>query len=227
MKMELQSLLTLAASSEAVLPSMAAKRLEDVQVNFLAQLQSYLSDGEKTSEADRVIPAEVALQMLASQSSASYMQPMDAAAVMERGERVLAYSNNAFDGWIEGASKQYGVDSALVKAVIETESGFRPDAVSHAGAKGLMQLMDGTARELGVTNPFDPKQNIFGGTKYLAALLRKYNGNEKVALAAYNAGPGRIDRLGIANEIDLMEKYHQLPAETQQYVRKVTSLMNA
>src|SRR5690606_38969095 len=102
-----------------------------------------------------------------------------------------------------------------------TESGFRPDAVSGAGAKGLMQLMDGTARGLGVTDSFDPAQNIDGGTKYLAMLLRKYDGHEQVALAAYNAGPGRVDRAGIGTNEQLIANLEALPEETQRYVAKV------
>ncbi|MWC27473.1 transglycosylase SLT domain-containing protein [Paenibacillus sp. MMS18-CY102] len=122
---------------------------------------------------------------------------------------------------IQAAAAKYGVDPNLVRAVIGTESSFHTDAVSGAGAKGLMQLMDSTAKSMGVTNPFDPIQNIDGGTRYLSYLVNKYNGNEKVALAAYNAGPGRIDRLGISTDEELMANLSKLPAETQRYVSKV------
>jgi soluble lytic murein transglycosylase-like protein len=84
-----------------------------------------------------------------------------------------------------------------------------------------MQLMDDTARGLGVTDSFDAQQNIHGGTKFLKYLLQKYNGNEAVALAAYNAGPGRIDQLGITNDRELKAKYKLLPRETQDYVMRV------
>lgn len=127
----------------------------------------------------------------------------------------------AYDGLIQQAAAQFGVDPALIKGVIQSESSFRSDAVSSAGAKGLMQLMDGTAQGLGVTDPFDPAQNINGGTRYLSYLLRKYDGNEAVALAAYNAGPGTIDKLGIHNDKELVARLQELPKETQAYVRKV------
>ncbi|WP_171056105.1 lytic transglycosylase domain-containing protein [Paenibacillus sinopodophylli] len=128
---------------------------------------------------------------------------------------------SAYDDLIQQAAARYGVDPALIQAVIKTESGFRSDAQSGSGAKGLMQLMDGTARGLGVTDSFDPAQNINGGTKYLSLLLKKYNGNEHVALAAYNAGPGRVDRTGIKTNEQLIENLEALPEETQRYVAKV------
>ncbi|MEC0230345.1 lytic transglycosylase domain-containing protein [Paenibacillus alba] len=126
-----------------------------------------------------------------------------------------------YESIIQEACSKYGIDPSLVKAVIQQESDFNHKAVSSAGAKGLMQLMDGTGSGFGVTNPFDPHQNIDAGTHFLSSLVKKYNGNEGVALAAYNAGPGRVDRLGIKTDQDLSNKLHLLPEETQAYVSKV------
>jgi soluble lytic murein transglycosylase-like protein len=95
---------------------------------------------------------------------------------------------------IASASMAWGVESALIRAVIHAESAFNPNAVSPKGAQGLMQLMPQTASRFGVTDSFDPEQNINGGTRYLAWLLTRFDGNERLAVAAYNAGEGAVDR---------------------------------
>ncbi len=97
---------------------------------------------------------------------------------------------------IQDASRAFGVDSSLIKAVIACESAGNPNAVSSAGAKGLMQLIDDTAREVGVSRVFDPRENIMGGTRYLRTLLDRFEDNETLALASYNAGPGAVQRYG-------------------------------
>lgn len=129
------------------------------------------------------------------------------------------YTN--YEDLIQTASAKYGVPVDLIKAVIDTESSFNPNVVSSAGAKGLMQLMDGTANGLGVTNPFDPAQSIDGGVRYLSYQLKRFDGQEKMALAAYNAGPGRVTKLGVSTDQELLEKLTQLPQETQSYISKI------
>jgi len=101
-----------------------------------------------------------------------------------------------FAGAIADAARRHELDPALLTAVVGQESGFRQRAISGAGAMGLMQLMPETARELGVRDPFDPAQNLNGGAKYLRGLIDRYHGRLDFALAAYNAGPGAVDRYG-------------------------------
>lgn len=121
------------------------------------------------------------------------------------------YAPTAYDHYISLASNLYNVPTSLIKSVIMVESNFNHQAVSPKGAQGLMQIMPETAKILDVSDPFDPWENIRGGTKYLRILLKRFNGKLKLALAGYNAGPLKV------------EEYNGIPPykETQNYVRKV------
>jgi hypothetical protein len=131
-----------------------------------------------------------------------------------RATRAASSSGRYFANIIEQESARHGVRPELVRAVVQVESAFDPSARSAKGAMGLMQLMPGTAAELNVADPFDPEQNIRGGVTYLRRLLDRFDGNENLALAAYNAGPGTVSRHD-----------NQVPpfAETRNYLAKVRS----
>jgi soluble lytic murein transglycosylase-like protein len=119
-------------------------------------------------------------------------------------------ADQPFDAIVRQVAAEHDLDPRLLHAILIVESAYRPDAVSSAGAQGLAQLMPGTARDLGVADPFDPAQNVAGGGAYVAQMLARYD-DVRLALAAYNAGPGRVDRAGGVPQI----------AETQAYVDSV------
>ncbi|HVH35123.1 MAG TPA: lytic transglycosylase domain-containing protein [Tahibacter sp.] len=123
-------------------------------------------------------------------------------------------NRDAFRAEIAAAAAEFGVDEALLRAVVHAESAFNPNALSNKGAQGLMQLMPGTADDLGVDNPFDAVQNIRGGAQYLAQQLKAFQGNEKLAMAAYNAGPANVSKYGGVPPFD----------ETRVYVERVSTL---
>lgn len=122
----------------------------------------------------------------------------------------MSKNNSSFDPIIVRAAGDYGVDVNLIRSVIKAESDFNPGATSPKGAMGLMQLMPGTARELGVQNPYDPEENVRGGVRYLKALLDRYGGQVDCALAAYNWGMGNLER-----------NPDRLPVETAGYIDRV------
>jgi soluble lytic murein transglycosylase-like protein len=122
-----------------------------------------------------------------------------------------SYNEDLYDHVISEASNTHGVSFSLLKALIKTESDFNPRAISSAGARGLMQLMPENIKTLKIKNPFDPRENVMGGTWYLKQLINRFNGKLPLALAAYNAGPG------------VVEKYQRIPPfqETENFVKQV------
>lgn len=133
--------------------------------------------------------------------------------IRRRNTSPTNYEKGSIKQMLVDAARKHGVDENLVLAVANAESGYRADAVSSAGAVGVMQLMPGTAASLGVTDSFDAKQNIDGGVRYLKQMLGMFGGDTAKALAAYNAGPGAV------------QKYDGIPPynETQAYVRNIMS----
>ena len=145
----------------------------------------------------------------------SYMETCYACGVLPGlNFRSLRLNTTAYQDEIRAAAREHGVDEAIVRAIIHAESAFNPNALSRVGAKGLMQLMPGTARRFGVLDAFNAGQNIQGGVQYLAWLLKRFNGNLTLAAAGYNAGEGAVD------------KYGGVPpySETQRYVQRVAVL---
>lgn len=174
------------------------------------QVYEYLTHGEKlplsTQHTGVPSPLNVPQQTATPRAEAAAVQAPRGNFMQRVADRMQPYQDI-----ITRAAQAYGVPESLIKGIITAESAGNPNAQSGAGAKGLMQLMDGTARDMGVQNPFDPEQNIMGGTRYIQKMLSMFDGNERVALAAYNAGPGNV------------KKYDGIPpfSETQAYVRNV------
>jgi Rod binding domain-containing protein len=187
---------------------------------FDNQLASYMSDSKSMGIAG-MLYKKITGEDLNNLSSGSTSNPLSGFGkpnkpAVSGGSAVTPSSASMnrlgkYDSIIADASEKFGIDPNVIKSVILTESAANEKAVSGAKAKGLMQLIDSTAHDMGVQNVWDPKQNILGGTKYLAEMLRKYNGNLRLALASYNAGPSNVD------------KYNGIPPfeETQNYVTRV------
>ena len=143
--------------------------------------------------------------------------PLDGSTVAHAEVAAQPDNNVLIADSIREASRKYNLPGKLIEQVIQAESNFQVDAVSPAGAQGLMQLMPGTAKELGVDDPFDVRQNIGGGAAYLRQMLDRFNGDVKLALAAYNAGPGTVERYN-----------GNVPyRETQNYIDRVLKRVSA
>ncbi|MDQ7011278.1 MAG: lytic transglycosylase domain-containing protein [Mariprofundaceae bacterium] len=153
--------------------------------------------------------------MLALSASASYRNEQIPAPLQQAAQKISRSSDFPFSDIIQKASKIYHLDAKLIGAVIQAESNFDEKAVSESGAQGLMQLMPETAKDMKVEDPFDPVQNIMGGSRYLKQLLHRYDGRLELALAAYNWGMGNLER-----------QPDKLPEETRNYIAKVTTLLN-
>lgn len=170
----------------------------------LVQAELYLLAGPNGERmiSDRPVPGYVLLTKRDTLTNAGHIlanRPIDNGNLAE------------FKLHIRNASSKYRVDPALVEAIMQVESSFRADAVSHSGATGLMQLMPGTARDMDVLDRYDPRGNIHGGVRYLSELMKRFDSNTTLVIAAYNAGPGAVER------------HNGIPpnAETPRYVKKV------
>jgi len=180
------------------------KPVPSVSPNILKAARSAAAEVQDFVTAQPTTPAAIAPELATSKQDSNYRQ-------LAQGRVV---SSSAIDKAIEDAAAKHNVDPNLVRALVKVESNFNPTAVSRKGAMGLMQLMPATARELNVSNPFDPAQNVDAGVRHLKGLLQNFNGDVSLSLAAYNAGQGAVQRnRGVPPY-----------AETRNYVRRITSL---
>ena len=205
--------------------ALSAAMPQPTETDPRGNMEEYKASGERAARwaraqianADRSM-VEVMTSQGAGASSARNATPMPPVMpeAVNETEEVTEYRQDetGFDGIIAEAASRYRLPEKLIRAVIRTESAFNPNATSPVGARGLMQLMPFTAKALGVTDAYDPRQNVLGGSKYLRMMLDRYNGNITKALAAYNWGPGRVDN-GLQN----------MPTETRNYLSQIFKLL--
>ena len=177
------------------------------------QVYSYMQDGVRHYTSAR--PTQVANLGPVRTIRYSFMERCYACGVNPRVDfGSVRLNTTAFQSEITSAAREFGVEEAVVRAIIHAESAYNPTALSRAGAQGLMQLMPATARRFGVTDSYNAGQNIRGGAQYLSWLLKRFNGNLTLAAAGYNAGEGAVDRHGGVPPYK----------ETQRYVQRVAVL---
>lgn len=190
---------------------------------FNMQLSQYMSEQKGFGVAEKIYEKVVGEKFDPSLMMKSIKMPKafkidvtnNSSEVLKPGTSTLNRLQK-YEPIIREAANTFGVSDSLIKSVIVTESAAKPDVISRANAKGLMQLIDSTAKDMGVSNVFDPKENIFGGTKYLSILLDEFDNDMDKALAAYNAGPHNV------------KKHNGIPPfkETQNYVKKIKAYHN-
>lgn len=187
-----------------------------MSITVLNYHDTALVEQVRTQAAQRAQTAQPDSTLTTENDFSSVLAEASSARTTTESSSLISCPGN-LDAIFEEAASTFGVSVNLLKSIAQAESNFTADAVSHAGAVGIMQLMPATAASLGVTNSYDPRENIMGGAKYISQLLSRYDGNTSLALAAYNAGSGNVD------------KYGGIPpfTETQNYVQKVLSYMNA
>lgn len=206
------------------------RTVEDIYISKLSRFASVLetsaAKGGSAAFSDILKSVEERMTLVSSETaSQTQTENYDASLYTGysgyTGQISSAASRSDIEDAVQRAAQSTGLEPALIRAVIQAESSFRTNAVSSAGAEGLMQLMPKTAKSLGVTDSFDVNQNVMGGSTYLKKQLERF-GDLRLALAAYNTGPGRISSLGITNANDASQ-YETISPRVRGYVDKVLS----
>ncbi|MCH1907356.1 lytic transglycosylase domain-containing protein [Stenotrophomonas sp. Y6] len=204
---------TVTASAAPATPAPAPAHVSRAQRVVSGQVYTYMKDGVRHYTSAR--PAQVASLGEVRTIRYSYIERCYACGANPGVNfGTVRLNTQAYRAEIAAAAREFGVEEAVVRAVIHAESAFNPTALSRAGAQGLMQLMPATARRFGVSDAYDASQNIRGGVRYLSWLLRRFNGDLTLAAAGYNAGEGAVDRHGGVPPYN----------ETQYYVKRVAQL---